>query len=223
MAQLSVRLQNLVVRKYGIILTTLLNKNIVHYKLITMDTEIKFDPKKLAKLNNPERFKTLNPDVIWEALDMQNPEVLIDIGAGTGFFANEFVKKISGGKIYACDTSEIMIKWMKENITENNMIPLLCSESSIALESEAADLVYMINVHHELLEPKKLLGEAYRLLKPNGKIAIIDWKKEEMTDGPSIEKRISEETIMEQLKNVGFNNVVSHNILLLHSFVIGQK
>lgn len=188
-----------------------------------MKESIKFDPKKLAKLNNPERLKTLNPDVIWEALDMQKLEVLVDIGAGTGFFAKKFVKKISGGKIYTCDTSKIMIEWMKENITENNIIPLLCSESSIALENETADLVYMINVHHELLEPEKLLSEAYRLLKPNGKITIIDWKKEEMADGPSIEKRISEEIIIQQLQKSGFNNVVSYNILPLHSFIVGQK
>lgn len=188
-----------------------------------MKESIKFDSKKLAKLNNHERFKTLNPDVIWDALNMKNTRVLVDIGAGTGFFAKEFVKKISGGKIYTCDTSEIMIEWMKENITENNIIPLLCSESSIDLESGIADLVYMINVHHELLEPEKLLSEAYRLLKPHGKITIIDWKKEEMVDGPSIEKRVPEEIIIQQLQKCGFNNVVSYNILPLHSFIVGQK
>lgn len=188
-----------------------------------MRESIKFNPKKLAKLNNPERLKMISPDLIWQTLELSNSQTLIDIGAGTGFFAKEFVKKISGGKIYACDTSEAMIKWMKENMTENNIIPLLCSESSIDLENKIADLVYMINVHHELLEPEKLLGEAYRLLKPHGKITIIDWKKEEMVDGPSIEKRVPEEIIIQQLQKCGFNNVVSYNILPLHSFIVGQK
>ena len=32
-----------------------------------MSESIKFDPKKLAKLNNPDRVKTMNPDLIWEA------------------------------------------------------------------------------------------------------------------------------------------------------------
>ncbi len=188
-----------------------------------MNNEIKFNPKKLAKLNNSERLKWINPDSIWKTLELNNPKTLIDIGAGTGIFAKEFAKKIPDGKIYACDSSSVMIDWMKENLSETNIIPILTNENSINLENSIADFVYMITVHHELLEPEKLLTEAYRLLKTGGKIAIIDWKKKEMTDGPSIEKRISEETIMEQLKNVGFNNLVSHNVLPLYYFIFGKK
>lgn len=186
-------------------------------------TEIKFDPKKLAKLNNPERLKMINPDLVLETLNLKNPKVLVDIGAGTGIFAREFAKKIHEGKIYACDSSEIMVNWMKENIEDKNIIPILSSESSVGLEYGIADLVYMITVHHELFEPENLLRETHKLLKTGGKIAIIDWRKEEMADGPSIEKRISEETIINQLQKVGFNNIVQHNILPLHSFIVGQN
>lgn len=186
-------------------------------------TEIKFDPKKLAKLNNPERLKTLNPDTIWDALDLQTPKVLIDIGAGTGFFTKEFSKKSKGGTVYACDSSEVMIQWMQENITDKSIIPLLCSEAFIELPDEIADLVYMINVHHEIYEPEKLLAEVCRLLKTGGKIAIIDWKAEEMQDGPSLKIRIPDEVIAEQLLKTGFINIVKHKILPLHSFIIGQK
>jgi len=184
---------------------------------------IKFNPKKLAKLNNPERLKTLNPDVIWEALNLQNPKTLIDIGAGTGFFTKEFSKKLTDGKIYACDSSEVMIQWMKENITDKNILPLQCSEASIELPDGIADLVYMINVHHEILEPEKLLAETHRLLKTGGNIAIIDWKAEDMQDGPPLNIRISDEVIAGQLLKIGFINIVKHKILPLHSFITGQK
>ena len=186
-------------------------------------TEIKFDPKKLAKLNNPDRLKTLNPDVIWKALNLQNPKLLIDIGAGTGFFTKEFSLKLTDGKIYACDSSNVMIQWMQENITDKNIMPLICLEASIELPSETADLVYMINVHHEILEPEKLLTEAYRLLKIGGKIAIIDWKAEETQDGPPLKIRIKDEIIAQQLFKTGFVNIVKHKILSLHSFIVGQK
>ena len=186
-------------------------------------TEIKFDPKKLVKLNNPERFKTLNPDVICEALNLQNPKTLIDIGAGTGFFSKEFAKKVINGKIYACDSSDVMIQWMQKNITDKNILPLQCSETSVDLPDGIADLVYMINVHHEILEPENLLAEAYRLLKFGGKIAIIDWKVEKMQDGPSLDIRISDKIIIEQLEKTGFKNIVNHKLLPLHSFVIGKK
>lgn len=186
-------------------------------------TEQKFDTKKLDKLNNPERLKTINPKIIWETLNIQNAEVLIDIGAGTGFFAKEFINNLNSGKIYACDSSDIMVDWMRENINNENIIPTKCFESSINLPDNIADLVYMINVHHELLEPEKLLNESYRLLKQDGKIAIIDWKAEEMQDGPLLKLRIPAEKIVEQLKNTGFKNIENSDKLSLQSFIIGQK
>lgn len=188
-----------------------------------MDNSQKFDPKKLNKLNNPERLEWINPDMIWETLELRNPRTLIDIGAGTGLFAREFATKINDGKIYACDSSKIMVDWMQENLPEKNIIPFLTKENSIGLDNEIANLVYMITVHHELCEPEKLLKEAYRLLNSSGKIVIIDWKKTEMPDGPSIDKRISEETIIKQLQQVGFNNISQYNLLPLHSFIVGLK
>jgi ubiquinone/menaquinone biosynthesis C-methylase UbiE len=120
------------------------------------------------------------------------------------------------------------MKLTKEIITKDyeltHLVPGDLLDADVSrLKKEIADLVYMITVHHELLEPEKLLKEGYRLLKPGGKITIIDWKKEEMIDGPSIEKRISEEMIIKQLKNAGFNNISQYNLLPLHSFIIAQK
>ena len=188
-----------------------------------MTKNIKFDPKKLAKLNNPERFKTLNPEEIWNALNLQNPQIFIDIGAGTGFFTKAFAPKIQNGKIYACDNSEAMIQWMQENITAENIIPFQTSENNINLPNEIADLVYMMNVHHELLEPEKILAEAYRLLKIGGKIAIIDWKALEMELGPPLHIRVLDKVIIEQLDKIGFDNISNHQILPFHSFIVGQK
>ena len=188
-----------------------------------MSSSIKFDPKKLAKLNNSERFKILNPDIIWNALNLQSPQTLVDIGAGTGFFATAFLEKLDSGTIYACDASEVMIEWMQNNINNKNIIPLKCSEEAVDLADGIADLVYMINVHHELLMPEKMILESYRLLKPKGKIAIIDWKNEEMGQGPPFGIRVSENTIIKQLDKTGFKNITSHKLLPLHSFITGQK
>lgn len=186
-----------------------------------MSKAIKFDPKKLAKLNNPERLEMINPDLIWQTLALKTADTLIDIGAGTGLFAKEFAKY--AGKIYACDSSEIMIEWMKENLSENNILPLKSVEAAIPLEAEIADLVYMINVHHELTEPERLLKEAFRLLKSNGKIAIIDWKAQELTQGPSLAIKVPEKIIISQLEQAGFKNMMSHPVLPFHSFIIAEK
>lgn len=188
-----------------------------------MTESIKFDPAKLTKLNNPERLKILPPDLIWSVLNLKTPQIIVDIGAGTGFFALAFSEKIQDGKIYACDNSDEMVQWIQENISDKNIVPLKCSETSVNLPDETADLVYMMNVHHELLEPEKILIEVLRLLKPDGKIAIIDWKAEEMEQGPPLKIRIPENKITEQLVQAGFKDIASHNVLSLHSFITAEK
>ncbi len=188
-----------------------------------MEDSIKFDPRKLEKLNDPNRLEIIRPDVIWKILDLKNPRVLVDIGAGTGFFAKVFAGKIPDGKLYACDSSPVMVGWMRENRKESNIIPLLSAESSIPLKKETADLIYMIVVHHELHEPEKLLSEIFRLLKAEGKIAIVDWKKEAMKEGPPVEIRIPEETVMNQLRDAGFRNVERFDVFPLHYLIVGQK
>jgi len=186
----------------------------------------KFDPKKLAKLNDPKRLEYLNPDVIWGKIRLADADVLIDIGAGTGLFAMLFGKKIKSGKVYACDISEVMIAWMNDNIPaemKGIVIPVKMEENSVPLADGIADLVYMINLHHELEQPLKLLKEALRLLKKDGKLMIIDWKKEVTPEGPPLEIRITEEAIQAQMSESGFSDTDKYTVLPYHNFLIGKK
>ena len=191
-----------------------------------MDTEKKFDPKKLDKLNDPSRLKHLNPDIIWEKAALKNPTVLVDVGAGTGFFALIFSKKMKNGKVYACDISDEMLHWMNNNLpveSKGSVIPMKMEESAIPLPDHTADLVYMINLHHELEEPLKVIAESSRLLREGGKLLIIDWKKEETPGGPPVDIRVTEETIESQMKQGGFSAVMKHHVLPHHNLLIGEK
>jgi ubiquinone/menaquinone biosynthesis C-methylase UbiE len=191
----------------------------------TVNDSKKFDPAELARLNDPKRLEYLNPDVIWEKAALINPKVLIDIGAGTGFFALLFSKKIKNGKVYACDISEKMLTWIKDNLpTESKgiVIPVKMEEGLVPLPDGIADLLYMINLHHELEEPLKMLEESRRLLKKGGKLMIIDWKKGETPEGPPLELRVKEATIESKMRKSGFSNISKYAVLPYHHFLVGK-
>ncbi|MEJ2683621.1 MAG: class I SAM-dependent methyltransferase [Candidatus Sulfobium sp.] len=186
----------------------------------------KFDPQKLAKLNDPKRLEYLSPDLIWDTLDPGDPLTVVDIGAGTGVFAVLFRGKMKGGRVYACDVSDTMVAWMKDNLAgelKDSVIPMKMEESSVPLTDGIADLVYMINLHHELDEPEKIVQEAYRLLRKGGSLAVIDWKKEETPEGPPLSIRVTAEKIEGQMKAAGFSQIRDNPILIYHSFVTGKK
>lgn len=186
----------------------------------------KFDPRKLAKLNDPKRLEYLSPDLIWDTLNPGDTHTVVDIGAGTGVFAVLFSGKMKGGRVYACDVSDTMVTWMNDNLAQrlrDFVIPVKMEESSVPLTDELADLVYMINLHHELDEPEKIVQEAYRLLRKGGTLAIIDWKKEETSEGPPLSIRVTKEKIEGQLKAAGFSQVRDNPVLIYHNFVTGKK
>lgn len=187
--------------------------------------ENKFDPKKLKKLNNPERLKDISPEYIWKKLQIVNPTVLVDIGAGTGFFTVPFLQYLENGKIYACDLSEIMIDWMKNNvcIKHPGVLPVKMEENTVPLENGIADLVYMINLHHELDNPEKILQESQRLLKSTGSIFIVDWKKEDMSEGPPTHIRCSVAQVKDELEGAQFRNIRIFDEMKKHFLVIADK
>ncbi len=185
----------------------------------------KFDPKKLQKLNNPQRLVDIPPGYIRGRLNLQKADVLVEIGAGTAFFSIAFLKLFNPATLYACDLSETMINWMKANAAPHhpNIIPVQNEEFSVPLDDGIADLVFMITLHHELENPTVMLEESHRLLKPGGEIFIVDWKKVEMDQGPPSRIRCTPEQVKDPLIQAGFSGVSVFNDMPKHFLVVGQK
>jgi ubiquinone/menaquinone biosynthesis C-methylase UbiE len=187
--------------------------------------EKKFDPKKLQKLNNPQRLIDIPPDYVRRKLNIKEPDVLVEIGAGTAFFSIAFLQQFKPSTIYACDLSEVMINWIKENVSPKypNIIPVKSKEHSVPLDDRVANLLFMINLHHELDNPSRTIKECYRILKPRGEIFIVDWKKKEMPEGPPEKIRCLPEQVKKELETSGFSDVSIYNELPKHFLVVGEK
>lgn len=188
-------------------------------------TNKKFDTKKLKKLNNPQRLIDIPPDYIQDKLNLKQSNLIVEIGAGTAFFSLAFHHQLQASTTYACDISQVMIDWIKENISPDNpgIVPVKTSENSVPLESDIADIVFTIALHHELDNPSLVLDESYRLLTPGGKLFIVDWKKEEMDQGPPIEIRSSPQQIKGALVESRFGNVQIFNTLPKHFLITAEK
>ncbi len=188
---------------------------------------IKFNPEKLQRLNNPERLSDVPPEYIWSKLNLADPDTLIDIGTGTGLFSVQFLKLLEVGKrrVFACDISDVMLSWIEENLCLEypGINPVKMQENAVPLDSGIADLVFMINLHHELENPVEMLKESFRLLKDGGKMLIVDWKKADMSHGPPVHLRYSPEDVEKELLLAGFSGIIRFDELPKHFMVIAEK
>lgn len=187
----------------------------------------RFDPSKLDRLNDVGRLDDLVPDVMWAAFNAPDARDVIEVGAGTGMFAREFVARmVAGGVLHAVDSEPVMLEWMSEHLPrgpENHIDVVSADALSIPLADASADIVYSISLHHELDDPAGMLAEAKRLLRPDGVIAIVDWKRDATPKGPPLEIRVGTAELVRQMVSAGFADVTAHDVLPYYDVVTGRR
>jgi ubiquinone/menaquinone biosynthesis C-methylase UbiE len=173
----------------------------------------KFDVKKAGILDDPERVKILNPAIILEKLGLTKEMIIADLGCGTGFFSIPVARRVK--KVFALDIQEEMLDILREKIKKEkitNIEVILSGESYIPLSDKSVDILLMANVFHELEDKLSLLKEVKRVLKINGRLMIIDWKKIEMDFGPPFQERLYEKEVIDTCYGNGFMLLESSNI-----------
>lgn len=183
-----------------------------------------FNPAKLNRLNDVGRLTDLVPDAMWAAFGMPEARTLVEIGAGTGLFAREFADRMDSGTVYAVDSEPMMLDWMRGHLGNDGSTIIVVVEAdagAVPLPDAVADLVYSVNLHHELDDPRQMIVEARRLLRPGGTLGIVDWKREVTPKGPPMEHRIDAAEIRRQLEDAGFFDVTARDVLPYHNVVTG--
>lgn len=187
----------------------------------------KFDVKKKHKLDNAERRKILPPFEILTGIELREGDVMADIGCGIGYFtfpASEIVGK--SGKVFAMDISSEMLEEVNKKVEENNVsniVTVQTEENDFKVLAKTATIAFISNVLHETEDKEKFLDEVYKILKNNGRIAIIEWEKVESEFGPPTEHRLCEEYVQDLLKAKGFRNINTKKVGEHFYTVTGEK
>ena len=153
-----------------------------------------FDPKNIDILEAEDRETWQNPEEILESIELKHDYVAADLGCGSGFFSLPLSRKVK--KVYGIDIQKEMLEFLEQKIHQqkiSNIKPLLSEENEIPLENHSVDLLISVNTLHEFRDREQMIGEMRRVLRPEGKVVIVDFKKEDTGFGPPVAIRVSEE------------------------------
>jgi ubiquinone/menaquinone biosynthesis C-methylase UbiE len=109
-------------------------------------------------------------------LPLKKDQKFLDIGCGTGWavrYAAGMAK--DGGEFYGIDVSSKMIEKAIENTRgHNNIFFYRASAEKLPFENDLFDSIICTNSFHHYPHPSKALDEVCRVLKPGGRIYIVD-------------------------------------------------
>lgn len=151
-----------------------------------------------------------NVDLILSEL-LINSEIkdIVEIGFGYGTFTLSTAKLIKGN-LYAFDIEKEMLDIVTSKILENKISNIILEHRDIlhnttGLTENSIDYVMLFNIlHHD--NPNDFFNEAYRILKPNGKIGIIHWRSDISTPrGPDLTIRPKPEQIINWIDKQKFD------------------
>ncbi len=108
-------------------------------------------------------------------------KVIGDIGAGGGFFTFKFSDAVGKqGTVYAIDTDKHKLNFIESTIkreTLTNVQTIYCSEKEMPLNQNSVDVFFSRNSFHHIESPLEYFSGLRNILKEQGQIVIIDYKK----------------------------------------------
>lgn len=191
-------------------------------------TEKRFHHSQAHRLDAPERLVWLPPADVVRALDVRAGQAIADIGAGTGYFALPLAAAVGpSGIVFAVDAQTEMLDLLRGKLSGPALhsVRFVHAEAdSTGLPDSTCDLVFLANIWHEFDDRALVLEEAQRILKADGRIAILDWRPDvERKGGPPIEHRLSAASAAMELAEAGFKDVTTANIGKYSWLVQGSK
>jgi ubiquinone/menaquinone biosynthesis C-methylase UbiE len=157
----------------------------------------RFPPERREVLKAADRSEWIPPVSVLQAAGVRAGETAIDVGAGTGFWTAPLARLVGpSGTVFAVDVEPLMLEEIRSMVAENgltNVETVQSDDASIPLEDGVADVAVLGFVLHEPPDMDAFLAEIVRLLKPEGRVLVIEWQDHPTQAGPPLEYRVSAE------------------------------
>ena len=157
-------------------------------------------------------FDLIDAETFYRELDLKKGITFLDVACGRGAYclkASEIVG--SAGTVYAVDLWQEGIEQLKASAVEENALNIKAFVSDagrrIPVDDQAVDVGLMATVLHDFVEDqisKEVLHEIVRVLKPDGMLAIVEFKKIDGPPGPPVHIRLAPKEVVDMLTPYGF-------------------
>jgi ubiquinone/menaquinone biosynthesis C-methylase UbiE len=147
-----------------------------------------------------------------DQLDLHLGQVVADFGAGSGFYALAAALKVGeSGRVYAVDIQKDLLVRIKNEARRRNLgnVEVIWGDIEKAngtrLKDGSTDWIILSNILFQIKEKQVCATEAVRILRPGGRVLIVDWTDSFGGLGPEQEAVISKDEAATLFSNIGLS------------------
>jgi SAM-dependent methyltransferase len=159
-------------------------------------------------LDRPDREAREQPEHVLDVLRIQPGMVVADVGAGSGYFSVRLARRVGpAGRVIATDLQPEMLALLRARMADagvTNVAPVQATPADAKLPRGALDLVLMVDVYHELPDPRGTLAQIKSALRQSGRLALVEYRAEDPEVAIKPEHKMTLEQIRKELEASGF-------------------
>lgn len=144
-------------------------------------------------------------------LGLRRGMTVCDLGCGNGFHTILLAQLIGDrGRVLAVDIQPEMLNLLRETAERKgieNVTPILGSVHDPRLPEGSVDLILLVDVYHEFSHPEQMLARMRAALKPDGRIALVEFRSEDDSVPIRPEHKMSKQQILKEFPPNGFKLV----------------
>lgn len=162
-------------------------------------------------------------DRVIESLEIRPGDRVADIGSGGGYFVFALARAVGAdGKVYAVDIDQAMNDLVAQQAKKEgvgNIEVILAKSDDPLLPSSGVDLIFTSNTYHHIENRVNYFSSLRNYLRPNGRIAIIEFDRRGWLDG-LWQHYTPSEFIKREMEQAGYRLQREFNFLDRQSFLI---
>jgi SAM-dependent methyltransferase len=182
--------------------------------------------KYIAFLERPDRAAWQKPDAVVAALGLGGKETVVDIGAGSGYFAFRLARAVPGGKVIARDIEPEMVRHMHHKaMTEGvrNLHATFATPDDPGVPGDA-DLVFLCDVLHHVPDRPAWMARLAGQMKKGARLALIEFKQGKLPEGPPESAKLPRAELVTLTTKAGLVLDSEHpDLLPYQSFLVFRK
>lgn len=154
----------------------------------------------------------VDPETLIRQIQVSPGSIVADFGCGSGYFALAFAKAVGEtGKVFALDILPSALNAVASHAKSSGITRLMTKRANLerengsGLDAESVDWVILKDILFQNKNKEVILREAHRILRPGGKVLLMEWRESDASVGPDVNLRISREKVLELASNIGFS------------------